>query len=304
MQRFVTTLLAALVLAVSPLCSFGQEVFARVSVNHKKVQGTDDAVFDNLREALEQFINEFQWTNLQFKKNERINCSFNITVNKYDANDHRFECSLLFQATRPVFGSSYTTVTFSTSDANFNFRYQEYDKIEFRLDQIDNDLTALVAFYVYMAIGIDMDSMASLGGTEVLQTAQQIVTNAQSLPLSQKGWKAFDDTKNRFALVNDYLDGALEPLRKLIYQYHRAGLDVMAENSDRGRAAVTEALMLLKQAHADKPLSMWPQIFTEYKRDEIVNIYKGKANATEKSELVELLTNINASMTSYWRQIE
>ena len=281
-----------------------QELVARVNVNHQKIQGTDVSVFDNLKQSVEQFINERQWTPLQFAKHERINCNFNITVNKYDVSEHKFECTLMVQATRPVFGSTYTTPTFATSDESFNFIYQEFDKMDFRLDAIDNDLTALLAYYCYLIIGIDLDTFSPLGGTEVLGQARSITQNCQSLVVSAKGWKSFDDMKNRYAVVNDYLDSGMESIRQLMYKYHREGLDVMAENPERGRAAVTEALELLGQAHKDKPLSLVPQLFTEYKRDEIVNIYQGKANAKEKTDLYEILSSINASMNNDWRKIQ
>ena len=127
---------------------------------------------------------------------------------------------------------------------------------------------------------------------------------SQSLLLSAKGWKAFDDEKNRFAIINDYLDNGMEDYRKFQYKYYREGLDVMAENADRGRAAITEAFDLLKAARENKPMSRLPELFTEYKRDEIVNIYVGKATAKEKEELYELLSRINASQNTYWRKIQ
>lgn len=298
----LTIALCLLALAATPLRA--QELTARVTVNHQKVQGSDASVFDNLQQSLEQFINERQWTQMQFARNERINCAFNITVNKYDVSEHRFECTLSVQATRPVYGSNYTTPTFATTDESFNFNYQEYDKMEFRADLIDNDLTALVAYYCYLIIGIDLDTFSPLGGTEALEVCRNITQNSQSLVLSAKGWKAFDDMKNRYAVINDYMDSGMETMRQMMYKYHREGLDIMAENSDRGRAAITEALELLGQAHKDKPLSLVPQLFTEYKRDEIVGIYQGKANSKEKDSLYDILSSINASMNPEWRKIQ
>lgn len=288
------------------LCLSGQaqELTARVNINHQKIQGSDVAVFDNLKQAIEQFINERQWTQLQFSRPERINCTFNITVNKYEVNEHKFECTLNVQATRPVFNANYTTPTFYNTDDSFNFIYQEYDKMEFRVDQLNNDLTALIAYYCYLIIGIDLDTFSPLGGTEVLEICRNITLNSQSLALSGKGWKAFDDMKNRYAVINDYMDSGMESMRQLMYKYHREGLDVMAENPDRGRAAITEALSLLDKAHKDKPLSLVPQLFTEFKRDEIVGLYQGKANSKEKDDLFNILSAINASMNTSWRLIQ
>lgn len=279
-----------------------QELDARVSINHQQIQGTSTSVFENLETSLTEFINERQWTNMQYKPSERISCNFNITVSKYIEAENKFECSLYVQSSRPVFNSTYTTTVFSIKDPNFNFTYQEFDKLDFRSDVIDNDLTAMMGYYVYLLIGLDLDTMSPNGGTEVLQTVLTITNNAQNL--ASKGWKAFEDSKNRYAIINDYMDSGMDVYRQMQYKYYREGLDVMAENSERGRAGITDAMGLLKQAKENKPMSMLPQIFTEYKRDELVNIYKGKGTSTEKESLYELLMSINASQSSYWNQMK
>lgn len=279
-----------------------QELEARVTINHQQVQGTSVSVFENLQTSLTEFINERQWTNMQYKPAERIRCNFNITISKYIDSENRFEGSLYVQSSRPVFNSTYTTTIFSTNDPNFNFTYQEFDKLDFRVDVIDNDLTAMIGYYVYLIIGMDLDAMSPNGGTDALQTVLTITNNAQSL--SSKGWKAFEDGKNRYAVINDYMDSGMDVFRQMQYKYYREGLDVMAENSERGRAGITAAMDLLKQAKENKPMSMLPQLFTEYKRDELVGIYKGKGTPSEKESLYELLMSINASQSSYWNQIK
>lgn len=290
-----------MLLTLTVIPAEAQELNARVNVNHQQVQGTSTSVFETLQNSLTQLINEKQWTNLQFKPQERISCTFNITVKKYKQEDNSFECSLMVQASRPVYNSSYTTTTFSFNDPDFNFNYQEYDQLEFRPDVIDNNLTAVMGYYAYLIIGFDMDSMSPLGGTEEFRTAQTITTNAQGL--QAKGWKAFDSSKNRYAIITDLLDSGMEVFRKMQYTYYRLGLDVMSENAERGRTGITEAMTQLRQAKDNKSLSMLPQIFTEYKRDELLSIYKGHGAAKEKAEIVETLSRINASQSSYWRQM-
>lgn len=294
--------LILLLSALTCLSLPAQELDARVTLNHQQVQGTNTSVFETLEKALSEFINERQWTQMQYAPRERIACNFAITVTKYSESENSFQCTLTVQSTRPVYGSTYTTIAFSTKDANFNFTYQEFDKLDFRPDMIDNNLTALIAYYVYLVIGIDMDTMSPLGGTETLQEAKNIVAGAQSLP--GKGWKAFEDSKNRHALINDLLDGGMEPFRQMLYSYHREGLDIMAENADRGRAAVSESLDLLRQARQNKSLSMLPQLFAEYKRDELVNIYKGKGTQKEKNDAYDLLMQINPSQSRYWNDLK
>lgn len=303
-MRNVVIALTSFVGIIIPCSASAQELDATVSINHQQVQGTSEGIFDNLKTVLTEFLNNRQWTNQQYSKSERIRCNFNITVSKYISAEDRFDCTLTVQSSRPVFNSSYTTTTFSTQDKNFSFTFKEFDNLSFRPDVIDNDLTAMVAYYAYLIIGIDMDSMSPLGGTEVLKVAQTIVNNSQSLTTSAKGWKSFDDGKNRYAIINDYLDNGMEVFRNMQYKYYRDGLDAMAENVERGRAAITEAISMLKQAKDNKPLSMLPQLFTEFKRDELVNIYQGKASTKEKETVYEALMAINASQSSYWNKIK
>ncbi len=300
-MRTLLTSLLALLLAFP---AWGQELDARITINRQQVQGTSTSLYDNLESALKALMNERQWSNMQYKRNERIACNFNITVTKYVEAENRFECKLIVQSSRPVYNSSYTSTVFSTQDANFNFTFQEFDKLEFRPDVIDNDLTAMMAYYAYLIIGFDLDTMSPLGGTEVLEMARTVTNNAQSLTISAKGWKAFEDGKNRYAIINDYLDSGMAPFRQMQYKYYREGLDVMAENAERGRAAITDAIGLLKQARDNKPLSMLPQLFTEFKRDELVNIYNGHGTAKDKEGVADILSSINASQNNYWNKLK
>ena len=249
--------------------AIGQELQAKVTINHSQIQGTDASVFDNLQETLEQFINDRQWTSLQFQKNERIVCNFNITVTKYDQSSNLFTCTALIQANRPVYNSAYTTTLYNNKDGEFNFEFAQFDQLNFNEEMIDNQLTALIAYYAYLIIGLDLDSFSPMGGEDILQRCLNLVNNAQNLNFT--GWKAFE----------------------------------MANNADRGRTNITTALQThLKKVHEDKPLSMLPQIWTDYKKDELSNIYKGKGTQKEKESVYEILFSINASQNNYWEKIK
>ena len=280
-----------------------QELQAKVNINHSQIQGTDASIFDNLKQTLEQFINERQWTPLQFQENERIQCTFNITVTKYVREEKRFECSAMIQANRPVYNAAYTSTLYHNKDNDFQFEYAEFDQLNFNDETIDNQLTALIAYYAYLIIGLDLDSFAPQGGTEVLQRCMYLVNNAQNFGFP--GWKSFEDSRNRFAIINDYLDEAMKPFRQLQYDYYRKGLDEMANNVERGRTEISTTLTEnLKKAHADKPLSLLPQIWLDYKKDELANIYKGKGTQKEKEALYDLLMALNASQSSTWEKIK
>ena len=299
MRRFVT--ICFILAAVLGL--YGQELQVRVTINHSQIQGTDASVFDNLQQTLEQFINERQWTPLQFQKNERIQCNLNITVSKYVKEDNRFEYSAMIQANRPVFNSAYTTTLYNNKDNSFHFQFAEFDQLNYNDENIDNQLTALIAYYAYLIIGLDLDSFSPMGGTDVLQRCMVLVNNAQSL--DYPGWKSFEDSRNRFAIINDYLDESMKPFRQLQYDYYRKGLDEMANNAERGRTEISTALEeQLKKAHDEKPLSLLPQIWLDYKKDELANIYKGKGTQKEKESLYELMMSINASQSTTWNKIK
>ena len=280
-----------------------QELQAKISINHQKVQGTDASVFENLQQTLEQFVNERQWTALQFQENERIQCSFSITVNKYTQAENKFQCSALIQANRPVWNSAYTTTLYNNTDRQFDFEFAQFDQLNYNEEVIDNQLIALFAYYAYLFIGLDLDSFAPMGGTDVLQRCMNLVNNAQDLGFP--GWKSFEDSRNRFAIINDDMDESMKPLRQLQYDYYRKGLDEMANNVERGRTEISKAIESgLKVAHENKPLSLLPQIWTDYKKDELKNIYKGKGTQKEKERIYDLLMNINASQSNTWEEIK
>ena len=294
--------LATLLMSLLPFYSSAQELQAKVTINHSQIQGTDNSVFENLQQNMEQFLNDRQWTSMQFQKREQIVCSFNITVTKYDKESNKFTCKALIQANRPVFDSAYSTILYSNTDNDFNFQYSQFDQLQFNDESIDNQLTALMAYYAYLIIGINLDSFSPMGGDDVLHQCLNLVNNAQMLNFT--GWKSFDNNRNRFAIINDYLEESLKPMRQLQYDYYRTGLDEMATNVERGRTNITSAIENnLKIAHENRPMSLLPQIWTDYKKDELGNIYNGHGNQKEKQSVYDILMSINASQNNTWDKI-
>lgn len=301
-RRLYTLALAAAILFGHGQHAAAQELNAKVVINRSQISNTTEAVFEALQNSLTAFLNDRQWTNMQYEDYERINCTFSITLKTYSETDNSFTGSIQVQSVRPVFNSNYSTTVFNMQDENFNFNFQQFDQLDFRPEQVDNNLTAMLAYYAYLIIGMDMDTMAPLGGTNVLQMAMDVANNAQNLGYA--GWKAFEDSRNRFAIINDYLDGGLEPIRQMEYEYHRMGLDRMTENTDSARSAITSAIVMLKQAHENKSQSLLPQIITDIKRDEIVSIYSGKGTKEEKEQVYDIVFAINASQNPYWEKIK
>lgn len=297
--RIVLLCLAIFNLHIS---SYAQELNARVSINHSQIENTRTDVFDALQTKLTEFLNNQKWTEIPFRENEKIQCNFNITVNTYNQEENSFECSLLMNCSRPVYGSSYNTVSYAVNDADFTFVFTEFDQLEYQDNQIDNNLIALLAYYAYMIIGMDLDTMAPMGGTDCFHMAEDVATAGENLGFP--GWKAFGESGNRFGLLNDYMDGAMEGMREFNYIYHRKGLDRMSEAPDSARAAIADALDLLQEANRAKSMTKVAQLFTEYKRDELVNIFAKKGTKEEKEKAYEVLFSIDASQSNTWEKIK
>lgn len=277
----------------------GEELDATVTLNASKIQGTNTEVFKQLEESLNEFINNRKWTSNRYEEEERLVCNFSFVVNSH-SNDGSFDCSLMVQSSRPIYGSSYNSTAFKYEDKSIKFNYQPFDRLEFVEENLDNNLTAVVAFYIYMMIGMDMDTYGELGGSEFLNRALNIANNAQNL--GDAGWKAGSSNNNRYSIIDDYMNGAMEPIRKMMYKYHRLGLDTMFKNADGGRKEITAGIALMGKAYEDRPLAYFTKLITEYKVDEIVNIYS-KCTSEEKKSVVETLSRINPSLSSQWDKI-
>ncbi|MEG1546857.1 MAG: DUF4835 family protein [Bacteroides sp.] len=298
MNKVWGTIIICLILAFGNLKA--QELNCKVSINYSQIQGTNTQVFKTLENAIKEFINEKKWTAAQYSPTERIPCSMNIVVKEY-AEDGTFKCELTIQANRAIYNSSYNSAIFNFKDPNFNFTYLEFDPLELRDNIIDNNLVAVLAYYAYLIIGLDMDTQAPMGGTSVLQLAESVVNSAQTL--SEVGWKAFDDTHNRHAIINDYISEGMIPLRQAMYDYHRIGMDEMTLNAERSRAKITTTLSLLKKAKENKAMSILPQLFTEIKKEELINIYS-KGTQKEKEEVYDILMEANPAQSNDWDKIK
>ena len=296
----LASLLCSLLFLIMPLKAHAQELTPTLTINTSKIQGTDKDVFKSLESTLKDFLSHQVWTDYHFAENERIQCNFNLTVNKYDAQSGKMTCELTVQSSRPVFGSTYNTTVFNFRDADVEFTYTEQDRIEYTPGTTpNNNLTAIMAYYCLLIIGLDFDTMSLNGGTDILRQVENIAASSQSLG---GGWRSFDSNANRYSIINDYMNGSMSAFRKLQYNYHRLGLDDMSANADRGRATITESLNLLMQAKQAKSTSSLPILFTEIKKNELISIYSEGINK-EKQQVKDLLGNVNPSLSNDWNSI-
>ena len=288
-----------LILASLFLWAYGagaQELKCTVTVNSDKVQGSNKSMFTTLQQSMEEFINNTKWTNLTFQEKERIECSMMLVVSAVQ--DNVVVGELTCQSRRPVYGTSYTTPLLNIKDNNFNFVYQESDRLDFQEATFTTNLTAMLAYYCYLILGHDMDSFSRLGGTPFFQMCENIVNSAQSASLETTeavGGKAF-------ALINNLMDEAFKKYREYYYEYHRLGLDEMSANVANGRARIASGITTLKEANRARPATYVVNAFLDAKSDELINIFQGGTDA-EKKSVYETLVDIDPTRQSAYDKI-
>ena len=283
------------IIAFTPvsLALFAQELTCYVTINSTQIQGTNKEIFNTLRDAITDFMNNTAWTNHVFEVNERIECNFLFNLKK-EVSSGRYEATLTVQSRRPVYASSYNSVMLNYIDENITFDYTEYDPLEFSETSHLNNLTSILAFYAYMILGLDYDSFSPNGGDPFFQMAEKIVDNAQSSP--DPGWKAFEarGRDNRYWLVNNMRDDGYQPLRDFNYTYHRQGLDVLDNSIERGRMVIKEAIIELEKFYKDKPdpFIHYFNVLIDSKGDEIVDIFS-EAPQMDRQRIHTIMTSVD-----------
>ena len=288
-----------LALACCCVCVQAQELNCKVVVNSDQIEGSNKSAFETLQQSITEYMNTNRWTNLTFAEKEKIDCSMMIIVNSVE--DNFYKCEMQLQSNRPVYGTNYTTPLLNFKDNAFNFTYQEFDRIEYQQNSFTTNLTAMLAYYVYLILGYDGDSFQKFGGTPYFQACEDIVTMCQSASMSgeeNKGWKAFDSNRNRYALINNLMDEAFKPYREYYYTYHRLALDNMTSNVGNARALIAEGLPVLKEANRARPTTYVVTTFLDAKSDELVNIFK-KGTDKEKKSVYDLLMDIDPTRVIY-----
>jgi len=278
-----------ILLLVSGIRLQAQELNATVTVNSDRIQSTNKSIFTSMQRALNQFINGTQWSSATFAPNERIDCTFSLSLTE-QTTETSFKAELFIQARRPVYNSTYMTPLLNYRDTKVEFEYTENAPFEIVQTSIDNNLVAIVAFYCNLILALDFDSFSLQGGSIFYRQALTIAMQAQS-NTAWVGWSAFDDRKSRSSIINSYTDESVKPFREMWYTYHRKSLDEMAANPDRGRTTLLGALPVLKDIRNVRNSEILLQMFSDCKLDEIVSV-ASKANAEEKQSLYDLLKNV------------
>jgi len=294
-------LLVFLVLITGTIKS--QELNCNIQVSAQRIQGSNRQVFETMQRDIYDFMNGTVWTNYVYSYAERLDCSILINLNEQLSADE-FRGTLQVQLSRPVYNTTYNSILLNFMDNNFQFRYVEFSPLEFDPGAHRSNLVSVLAYYVYIILGIDADSFTPLGGTEFFQMAEKIVVNAQNAP--EPGWKPYDGSRNRnrYWLVKNILDKEYEGIRQFIYEYDINGLDKMESKLAEARTNIAESLQLIQDVFRRKPdpFMYFLQLIIEAKADELINIFS-PAFPEEKSRVVLILTEIDPANKAKYEKI-
>jgi len=296
-------LVAALLMALAAGTAVSQELYCNVQVSAQKIQGSNREVFQNMQRDIYEFMNSMVWTDNIFSFSERIECNLLINLDEQLSADE-FRGTIQVQLSRPVYNTTYESTVLNFVDNNFQFRYVEFQPLEFNPNSHTSNLVSVLAYYAYLLIGMDFDTYSQGGGTPYFQVAEKIVTNAQNAP--EQGWKPYDGSRNRnrYWLVKNILDSEYSGVRQFIYLYHLRGLDRMESDMTQARTEIYESLRRLQEVYRRRPdpFMYYMTVVLDAKADEIVNIFT-QGFPEEKNRVVQVLTEIDPANETKYQKI-
>lgn len=249
---------------------WSQELICDVTINSDKVRTVDNSVFEDMENSFEQFLNQRRWTSDVFKQHEKIKCNLNIIIDEMPSIG-QFSASIQIQSARPVYNTNYESIMLNFADRSWQFEYVESQPLDFSDNNFNSNITAMLAFYAYIILGLDYDSFEELGGTNYFQRALNVVNMAQQT--NYPGWKALENNRNRYWLIENLTNQRMEPIRSGLYKYHRQGLDVFSDDPDKSRDEILQVLKDIRLIKRQYPASILVISFLDAKSDELVNIY-------------------------------
>jgi hypothetical protein len=268
-----------------------QELNFTVIINSDRARTQEKEIFEDMKVSFEQFLNGRNWTGDDFQSLERIKGNMLITINDMPQVGF-YNATVQVQTVRPIFGTNYESMMFNFIDRNWSFEFLQSQPLEFNRFSFLNNISSLLAYYAYMAIGIDYDSFSLRGGDSYFEIANTIVNNAQQTP--RPGWSQNpSDRRNRYWLINDiYISSIFAPIREAYYLYHRRGMDIILNQSEEGYKNILAAVKMVSDANQAQPNSIFTIAFMDAKSDEIVKILK-KAPEEIRTEAVEYLLKVD-----------
>lgn len=281
------------------LQGIAQELNAIVIVNAEQTNRAELQVFKTLERSLTEFMNNTKWTDRKFKQQEKIDCSFNVIVNRQEGNN--FSATVQVGASRPVYGSNYDTPIFNYNDQQFDFEYTEFEPLIFDPNTFSSNLISVMTFYAYTILGMDANSFKLNDGDKYFQIAKQIVTTAQ--PSQQTGWNPQDGQQSRYRLNDDLLSPNFRAFAGIMYSYHRTGLDFMTDDKKRSKQTISTTVQQFKAMYNKRPNNFLTRVFFDTKAEEIAAIFSG-GPSVNITALVETLNQVAPTKSKFWNQIK
>ncbi|NVK52283.1 MAG: DUF4835 family protein [Flavobacteriaceae bacterium] len=281
--------------------SNGQELNCLVTINSDKISGSNKQVFNTLQRSLTEFVNQTQWTNKNFKPQEKVTCAFTITINK-QPNPNRFEATLQVQAARPVYNTSYSTPILNINDANFNFKYNEFQPLNYNETVFESNLISTIVYYVYVILGVDADTFQLNGGDAYYKKAKEVLLLAQQN--GGEGWIDEVGKQNRYSLIDNLTSEKLKGFKNVLYTYHRKGLDELATNTNTAKNNISSTLILLESLHNKVIGNHILRFFFDAKSDEIIQLFSDGPRVANTQKLQNVLERISPTNRNKWRKIK
>ena len=297
-------LIHIIALLVCSLAIHSQELRCTVSINRDQVPSANQQTFQSLEQAITELMNTTKWTNLTFAEHERIDCQLMI-VCKSVSETGLYTCEATIQASRPVYNTTYTSPLLNLKDKNFSFTWN-MEPLNVQLTTFEANLPSMLAYYAYLILGYDADSYQRMGGTPYFQQCENIITLCQTASMEsveQVGWQAFERNANRYSLCNNLLDEACAPIRQYYYEYHRLGLDEMANNVSNGRARIANGMKALKDSGKARMKNDILTVFLDSKSDELILIFQGGTDQ-EKDYVFNLLMELDPTRSDNYERIK
>lgn len=296
-MRKVFFIFTILILSITGIKA--QELQCMVQISSPGMSETDRQILQTLQSSIYEFMNQRNWTEYQYKPEERIEASILITINEKVGSDE-YRGTIQVQSRRPIFQTSYSSPIINHNDRDLSFRYVENQTLEYADNTFTSNLTSVLAFYANLIIGFDFDTFSPMGGTPYFEKAQNIVNLAQNAP--ERGWKSFEGQRNRYWLMENIFNSQYSNIRQALYNYHRLGFDRMTDNMDMARSEVVNAIEMFQRVHRQRPGSYLMSIIMTTKGDELVNLFT-EAPAMEKNQVVQILTEIDPANSARYRRI-
>ncbi|MFC5196000.1 DUF4835 family protein [Bizionia hallyeonensis] len=286
-------------LVILSFSTYSQELNCNIVVNAQFTGNENLQVFKTLEKQLKEFVNNTKWTNKEYAFQERVECGMFINITEYSGDV--FKATIQVQSSRPVYGSTYGTPIYNINDKDFTFQYVEFENLLYNENQFESNLVSVIAFHVYMILGLDADSFQFEGGDPYLKQAQTIVNYSQQE--NAKGWKLEDGLQTRFALIDNLLSPTFKEYRKVMYDYHRLGLDTMSEDQKKAKTIIASAIEEFEAMNRRRPNSFLLRTFFDAKGDEIEQIFSSGPNV-EITKLLSTLNRVAPMYSSKWRNIK